>query len=236
MFKSLFRRNADNPLADIVVKPHAIEEAGKAYLANGAGHLVPAELVKEEHKLEDQMVRKIIAFAESLSAQIGRFKGHTADDLATFQYLLGEKYGAKPKGGAKGNVSFHSYDGLMKVQLRMADNLMFGPELQTAKTLIDECIVEWAADANAPIRLLVQRAFQVDQEGKINRQAILGLRQVEIDDDRWRRAMDAITASIRIVGTKSYFRFYRRANTEAAWEMITIDLAQAEAPAKSEAA
>lgn len=205
---------------------------GKPYMTNAEGHLVPKELVKAEHLLEDQMVRKIIGFAKELSAQIARFKGHTADDIGTFQLLLEEKYGASRKGGKKGNVTFFSYDGLMRVEVRLADNLVFGAELQTAKALIDECINEWAADANAPIRMLVNRAFQVDQAGRINRNAILSLRNVQIDDERWRRAMDAITASIRVIGTKTYFRFGRRPNADAAWENITIDLAAAEAPGR----
>jgi hypothetical protein len=210
--------------------PGVTEIAGQLYMKNGEGHLVPLELVKAEHQLEDGMVRRIIAFAEELSAQIDRFKGHTADDIGAFQALLEQEYDAPRKGGKKGNVTFYSYDGLQRVEVRLADNLMFGAELQTAKALIDECINEWAADANAPIRMLVNRAFQVDQAGRINRNAILGLRNVSIDDDRWRRAMDAITASIRVIGTKTYFRFAHRPNADAAWENITIDLAAAEAP------
>lgn len=210
--------------------PGVTEIGGKIYMCNGEGHLVPQELVKAEDSLEDQLVRKIIGFADELSEQIARFKGHTADDIGTFQVLLEEKYGAARKGGKKGNVTFFSYDGLMKVEVRLADNLVFGAQLQTAKLLIDECINEWSADSNGPIRMLVNRAFQVDQAGRINRNAILSLRNVEIDDDRWRRAMDAITASIRVIGTKTYFRFARRPNTDATWENITIDLAAAEAP------
>jgi hypothetical protein len=211
--------------------PGAVEIEGRTYMHNGSGHLVPMELVKPEHRLEDEMVRKIVKFAGDLSAQIDRFKGHTADDIGAFQALLEQQYGGQRKGGKKGNVTFFTYDGLKRVEVRLADNLVFGAELQTAKGLVDECINEWAADANAPIRLLVNRAFQVDQAGRINRNAILSLRSVEIDDERWRRAMEAITASIRVIGTKTYFRFGHRRSLDDSWSTITIDLASAEAPA-----
>lgn len=217
--------------------PNAIEAGvvqlnGKLYMLNAEGGFTPHEAVKPVQLLEDQMVRKIIAYADELSRQIDRFKGHTADDLATFQALLAEKYEAKPRGGARGNVSFTSFDGLMRVQIRMADNLVFGPELQVAKTLIDECLREWSADAHSGIRAIVERAFAVDQEGKLNRNAILGLRSVEIDDGRWKRAMEAITDSIRVIGRKTYFRFYRRASVNEEFVPITVDLASAEAPAQ----
>jgi hypothetical protein len=191
---------------------------------------MPLELVKPERLLEDQMVRKIIVFAEALSDQIDRFKGHTLDDAATFLGLLAEKYGVTRRGGKKGNVTFTSYDGLQRFEVRIAEALTFGPELQTAKGLIDECINEWASDANGMIRMLINEAFRVDQAGQIDRNAVLKLRNVPIDDERWLRAMDAITASIRVTGTKTQFYFKTRSNPDSGWQSITIDLASAEAP------
>jgi len=223
------------PAAEPAAVPDGcIEVAGKLYMRSADGGLMPQELVPAERQLEDQMVRRIIGFALQLSGRIDRFRGHTADDIGAFQALLVEKYKSTPRGGRKGNVTFLSYDGLLKVEVRMADTLTFGSELQDAKTLIDTCINEWAQDSNAPIRLLVNRAFMVDQAGRINRNAILGLRTVEIADERWQRAMQAITDSIRVVGTKTYFRFSRRATVGDAWEGITIDLADARAPRASE--
>jgi len=210
-----------------------IDVHGKLYMQSADGGLMPLELVKPERLLEDQMVRKIIDFAKELSAQIDRFKGHTLDDAATFLSLLAEKYGATRRGGKKGNVTFTSYDGLLRFEVRIAEALTFGPELQTAKELIDECINEWAADASGAIRMLINEAFQVDQAGRIDRNAVLKLRNVEIDDERWLRAMEAITASIRVTGTKTQFYFKTRTTPDSGWQSITIDLAAAEAPRQS---
>ena len=215
--------------------PAVIELNGKMYMHNADGHLVPLELVREERKLEDQMVRSILTYAEELSGQIARFKAHTYDDCMAFLAVLADKYGVSNRAGKKGNVTFSSFDGLMKVEVRIAEALTFGPELQTAKELIDECINEWAADAAAPIRMLVNKAFDVDQAGKINRNAILSLRSTtEIKDPRWILAMEAITASLRVTGTKTQFYFSRRASVDDAWSSITIDLADAKTPRQSE--
>ena len=146
---------------------------GKPYMMDSAGRLVPLELIKDIHLLEDQTVRKIFGYAEPLSAQIARFKGHTFDDIAAFQQILSDKYDAPARGGKKGNITLTSYDGLLKVEIRMSENIAFGPELAAAKSLIDECINEWAADSNAALRALVTRAFQVDQAGRINRNDLL---------------------------------------------------------------
>jgi len=213
-------------------QPETVEETGvermggQEFMRDGSGRLVPLSLVKPQHLLEDQTVRKIIKYATELSAQISRFRGHTIDDVATFQQLLSEQYGGK-RGGAKGNVTLTTYDGLSKVVVQVQDQLTFGPELQVAKELVDECITTWATGARDEIRALVEHAFQVDKEGRINRAALLQLRRLEIDNESWRKAMAALTDAIRTIGSKEYVRFYRRKDITAPWRPITIDLAVA---------
>lgn len=190
------------------------------------GNLTPIENVRPEHQLEDETVRKIIGFAEELSAQVGRFKAHTFEDLGDFEAILAQEYGAK-KGGAKGNKTFMTYDGLMKVEVRVADFVDFGPQLQVAKTLIDECLNEWSADSRPEIRAIVTRAFNTDKAGQINRSEIFMLLRLGIEDLRWQEAMRAIRDAMRIVGSRTYVRCQRRESLDQHWQSITIDLAKA---------
>lgn len=203
-----------------------IEINGKQYMPDARGGFVPLELVKPQHALEDQAVRKIMDYARTLSAQIARFKGHTFDDLSALDELLAEQYRVK-RGGQKGNRTYMSHDGLEKIQVAMADQIDFGPELQQAKALIDECLKEWTDDGRAEIRAIVLRAFKVEKEGQINKAELFALLRLEIADERWKRAMSAIHDAIRITGSKQYFRFYERPNPNAKWSAVTIDLAQA---------
>lgn len=198
----------------------------EGFMIDNKGRYVPLKLVKDIDKLEDQLVGKCMGYADELSSQIARFKGHTFDDVGAFMDLLAEKHGVT-KGGTKGNVTFTSYDGCQKVQVAVQDHLEFGPQLQIAKDLIDECICDWSAGAHDAIRGLVNLAFNVDKPGQVNRAALFQLRRYEVDDDRWRRAVQAINDSIRTIGSKTYIRFYRRENPEDKWQAVTIDLASA---------
>jgi len=208
----------------------------EGYAKDAKGRLVPENLIKPQERLEDQTVRTIIDYARDLSAQIARFRGHTFDDVATFMDTLGEQYGAT-KGGAKGNVTLSSFDGCLKVTVQVQDTLTFGPELQVAKELFDACISEWSEGADDKIQALVSHAFQVDKEGKINREALFGLRRLDINDDGWRNAVAALNDSIRIQGSKQYVRFYERTTPEEKWRPISIDIANAgEASRNAEAA
>jgi hypothetical protein len=211
---------------EALLKAAITEVSGKDFMLDAGGRLVPIGLVSEANQLEDQTVRTIIGFAHDLSAQVARFRGHAFDDVATFIELLVEKYGGT-RGGRKGNVTLTSFDGLLKVQVQVQDQFTFGPELQVAKGLVDGCITSWAEGARDEIRALVEHAFQVDKEGKINRAALFALRRIDIKDDAWIAAMRAIGDAVRVIGSKEYIRFYRRPSKDAAWRPITVDLAQA---------
>lgn len=199
---------------------------GREYMVNAKGGLDPVSAVKDQHKLEDQTVRKCIEYARTLSAQISRFSGHTAGDLAALDDLLADKYGIKI-GGKKGNRTYQTYDGLLKVMVQVSDQITFGPELQIAKALIDQCLVEWSAESRPEIQAIVTRAFNTDREGQVNRGDVFMLLRLEITDERWQRAMEAIRDAIRVTGTKEYVRFYERESLTASWKPITIDLAKA---------
>lgn len=214
-----------NPVNDAILAGRQ-EINGVEYMKDARGALVPVSAIKAVDLLIDEMTRKVHYYAEEISAQISRFKGHTFEDLNALQSLLEQEYGAK-RGGAKGNVTFLSFDGLKKITVQIADQFYFGPELQVAKKLIDECLLEWGAASHEVIRALVNRIFSVEKEGQINRADIFSLLRLEVDDARWNRAMDAIKESIRVQGQKPYIRFYTRANVDAPWKSITIDIASA---------
>ena len=50
---------------------------------------------------------------------------------------------------------------------------------------------------------------------------------VEIADERWKRAMDAIRESMRVIGSREYIRFYRRDRRDGPWKQVILDLASA---------
>ena len=167
-----------------------------------------------------------MAEAEVISAQIAKFKAAAFERIALFQGILAQEYGAKI-GGTKGNKTLSSFDGSLRIQVQVADITDFGPELQVAKTLFDECLGEWSTDSRAELRAAVQDAFQVDKEGKINRGRLFGLLRIESTDERWTRAQRAIRDSIRVSGSTEYVRFHRRPSANAPWSHLSLDIATA---------
>lgn len=188
------------------------------------GRKVPDNLVSETDKLKEQTIDKVVDYAVGLSEQIARFKGHTFDDVYTLVDLLKEEYGAKV-GGAKGNIDLVSFDGCRKLQISVADHVSFGPELGVAKSLIDEYIEDVIEGASDEIRALVTHAFETDKPGHVNREALFSLRRLDIKHTKWQSAMQAITDSMRVVGSKAYVRTYQRDTADAGWELIQLNIA-----------
>ena len=194
------------------------------YRMDAKGRLCPERLVRPQDDLEDQTVRRILAFGVDLADQISRFQQHTYADVAAMLDVLAAEYGGGRRPGRRGNYSLTSYDGRLRVVVQVQDQIQFGPELQAARGIIDDCIEEWADGSCPEIKALMQHAFQPDKQGEVSREAVLRLRRLDIDDERWRQARRAIDDSIRVVGSKVYLRLYLRGSNQGPWRPVPIDI------------
>lgn len=196
------------------------------YWENAEGHFIPESKVKPIDKLRSQLVADLITDAKSMAEQLARFKASAFGNIAAFVQLSFEQYDLKV-GGNKGNITLTSYDGRFKVVRQIADTIVFDERLQAAKKLIDDCIARWAANSVDEIKALINDAFQVNKEGRINTGRVLGLRRLDIDDPSWKKAMTAISDSIQVSKSKPYVRFYERDEATGEYRPISLDLATA---------
>jgi hypothetical protein len=193
------------------------------YMTDSQGRQVPVELVKPIDQLRDQTLRSIMERTLSMRDTLHQFKAGIWSDLQHFLELSAEQHQVH-FGGKKGNITLTTYDGRYKVMIAVNDTLQFNEKLQIAKELIDTCIRRWASDAKAEIRLLVEDAFAVDKTGNLNKNRILGLRRIDIQDVQWQEAMRAISESIQVVSSKTYLRFYER-EEDGRYTQIPLDIA-----------
>lgn len=196
----------------------------EGYLKNPQGYLVPVDQVKPLDLLRDQTVQMIVEKAKAQSKLLAAFKAETFSDVDQFIDVSASTYDVK-MGGKKGNVTLMSFDGRFKVQRQIAETLAFDERLQIAKELIDECITEWSVGSRSEIQVLINDAFQVDKEGRVSTSRIFGLRRLNISDEKWLRAMQAIADSTQVHASKSYIRVYERVGDTDAWQPIVLDIA-----------
>lgn len=192
------------------------------------GRTVPDSMVTAADRMKDDLAIRLADDARSLQETIAAFKARALDEMAAAKDLLFEQYGVKV-GGPKGGFSIRSFDGKTMAEVSVADRIVFGPELQAAKALIDECIEAWSEGANDNIRTLVEDAFRVNKAGRIDTKRILGLRKLKMKDAdgnpdaRWTRAMEAISDALIVDQTATYIRFYRRNDRTNKMDQIALD-------------
>lgn len=195
----------------------------EGYRLNDKGHLIPVDKIKEIDKLRDETVINLVKQALSLQIQMRSIKEQVFGEFHNFVELSAQEYDTQI-GGKKGNVTLMSFDGKYKVQIAIQDNLVFDERLQVAKSLIDECLTEWTKDSNDNIKAIIDNAFAVDKEGKINIRRVLSLRSLNIVDDKWQKAMTAISDATQVISSKEYMRFYER-DEHGKYQQISLDFA-----------
>lgn len=193
------------------------------FMTDGMGRQVPVEMVRDIDKLRDQTVREIARKALDMKGKLVAFKNEMRGDLLSFLELSSERFG-KTYGGKKGNITLTSYDGSLKLILAVNERIVFDERLQVAKGIIDDCINRWSEGSRGEIRALVNNAFYVDKAGSINTARILGLRRLDIADPEWKRAMEAITESVQVSGSKEYLRVYAR-EENGEYRQVPLDVA-----------
>ncbi len=200
------------------------EPAPAGYWRDAHDALIPVSKIKPIDKDRNELVTAVCRQAESESNRLMGFKCAAVLAINDFIDHSLAQYQVK-RGGKKGNVTLVSFDGGYKIVRQMQETITFDERLQAAKALIDECIHGWSKGSNANIKVLVNDAFKVDQEGKISAGRVLGLRRHDITDDKWLLAMQAISESMRVSSTKPYVRFYKRDETTGEYQPISLDVA-----------
>lgn len=194
------------------------------FMTDHRGARVPKSKIRAEKLLQDELVKKLVASAEALNKALAAFKVSALGEVAAFRDLVAQEYDVS-LGGRKGNLTLRTFDGTAEVQVAIGESIAFGPELDAAKALIDECVREWSEGANDNIRALVEHAFQTNKQGRIDTHRVLGLRQLAIEDAKWQRAMEAISDAVQVVGSKTYLRVYRRDPETEVLSPVSLDLA-----------
>lgn len=198
------------------------------YMKDPQGRLVPIDTIKPVDIRRDAVVRNIVEEARALNEQITAFRLRAFTEIEEFIAESAREYKVKMRGAeGKGNVSLSSFDGQYKVQRAISESISFDERLHAAKALVHQCINDWSDGARPEVQALITGAFEVDKAGNINTGRVLSLRKLDIDDKRWKRAMEAISDSVTVIGSKAYIRVYERDGSGDGYKPISLDVASA---------
>lgn len=199
----------------------------KGFWQNKEGNFIHKDMIAIDKQLEDEVVEKLITKAKEVQNTLKEFKEFAYKECYDFIDLLRQNYDMdKLENSKSGSVSLKSFNGTKEVQIQIAKQISFDSKLILAKEKIDEYLDEKTENADAEIRTLITRAFDV-KNGKVDAKMVLSLKQYPISNPKWLCAMKMIDEAVEIVGTKSYIRFKEREDEriDAALKMIVLDIA-----------
>lgn len=201
-----------------------INQIPAGYRLNAKGDLVNVDNIKPVDLLRDELVNNLLEKAKRIAPQIAELKQVAFAEIEAFIEQSVSEYGVHYRGN-KGNNQFISFDGKYKIERAVQDRIAFDERLEAAKALIDECLNDWCVGANINIATIVKDAFQVDKKGNIRVASVLSLRKHRVDnDERWTRAMEAISDAVQVLYSKAYIRFYER-DDNGVYRLIPLDIA-----------
>lgn len=194
------------------------------FMEDAKGNLVPKSKIKDVELLRDDAVRDMFTKAKVVSEEMRAFKASIFDDIEQFCEYSASEYDTT-WGGERGNIELTSFDGSLKVTKTVADIETVDERIRIAEKLIKECANEWSSGSDDKVKALVNLAFKVDKKGKLSTSRLRQLKQLNIKDEKWQRAMQAIDDSIKAVGTCEYVRFYKR-DEHGKYQQMPMDMAK----------
>ena len=145
-------------------------------------------------------------------------------DISELEEIVAEKISGQT-GRQKGNLTLYSFDGKYKVVRSFADRIVFNEAAKSAEALFKECVLEWGNGADPKLVTLVNYALRLTNKAICRRPKSMVCFCLNIQDEKWQRAKQAIMDSMNVAYSKGYIRVYERIGNTDAYKAIPLDIA-----------
>ncbi len=186
------------------------------------GNEIPLKYVSPYDRARDLATRRIHARFIKARKQLEELVAASIVELDRLSQL-------KESLGEKGNFSATSFDGLIRVSIRQRYNIFLDERVVKARELmlgyVDRLLSRVGEKDAKALRLIIHEAFRANSQGFLSTSKIFSLLRMEIDDPDWRAAKEILQESIKPQKGKRYLSCDVRANTQADFSTIRLDIA-----------
>ncbi len=197
---------------------------GEQCVKDDQGRWVATRHIEPIKLLRDDLVTNIAHKALTLQESIKSFKQMCFSEFDDYMGISAEKYNVKQRANIN-HATLHTFNGKYRLKISTHKIETYDERLIHAQELVEECVGEWATDANANLKVLVMDAFKVDSEGNMAYWRIKKLKKYKIDDARWHKAMSLIDDSLEVIESKRYVMLYER-DDNGQYQPIPLNVAK----------
>lgn len=170
---------------------------------------------------EDLTVNEICEDAEEILGQLQSFKNWVFDKLDTLIKIIKET----EKDSNQASYTFKNKSGNFKVEFKTQGVGEYDARSSEAVALISEFVTETYADDLKTKKLLM--SLLEKKNGNLDPKLVQKLYAMEdnFDNEKWKRGLALLRESYRVVTTKSYVQFFKKAEGDDAYKGIRLDFA-----------
>lgn len=192
----------------------------KMYI-NEMGQPIPAKYISDYDKLRDEIVERIY---ERYTKARKMLETTLQDTLADLEKLQDK---SEVKITDKGNITFRSFDGNTRVELRAGAHIELDSRVIAARDKMlayaKELCLKAGDDAEALFEL-VSEAFQTNKSGSLSASKVLALCRRNITAKVWQEARKELLDSINPVLGKTYIKVGKRLSRQQDYSQILLDI------------
>lgn len=205
-----------------------MSQSQKVYI-DPDGKEVPAKYVSTYDRKRDAIASRIYGLWGAEERRLTALRATTERLIEELRQAAAKAADVK-LGGAKGYLQFRSFDGRIIVRFENVAQIEFDERLSLAQQLIGEAIDDMAGDTSknaklAGLRKVAEAAFKPrGKNGKLDRQRVRDIANVQVDHPKWRKAADLIRECEQITGHRAYVRVAKRLAPDAPAIPIVLDI------------
>ena len=196
-------------------------------LTDAQGRQVHVAYVKPYDRARDRAARRILVRFRKANQYLAQVKADTQADIEALQTATFPE--AANLGGAKGNVQFSSFDGLIRVRSEAKTFIEFDDRIKAPQALIFDYLNDLkGSDKHQDIQTIINETFKPTSCGMLSRTKVIGLTRWNIKAPKWVMAMDLIRECQFAKSGKSYIYCESKDSRDAEFETISLDFAAIE--------
>ena len=188
---------------------------------DGRVQVVPGMYVRAYDKARDRAVRRVLAGALKLRAQMESFM---ADAVKTMNGLAETKESL----GKRGNYSARSFDAMIEVTIRQQYNVRLDGRAQKARELMLDYAqreLERAGKGAFLLQQMIDAAFKPDRNGFLPRTEINKLLSYNVEDEQWNEGARLLREALTTEAGKRYLNIARRSSLQEDFKQVRLDIA-----------
>jgi hypothetical protein len=187
------------------------------------GTAIPTNRLTSLEKQAEKNTYKLLKGAQSLNAQLVKFKEEVATLCDSIYEASLEETKTKGK-DRKGNFTFFNFNRSIKVEVAISERIEFDDlTIQACQEKLNELIDQGTKEVDSFLKGIIMDAFS-KSNGSLDAKKVIGLKKhkTRTKNPLYHEAMELLDQSIRRPESKRYFRIFLK-NEEGKYENIDLN-------------